>query len=103
MARFIKTASWRTIEDQIAAGIPVPCGFLHRGPVTAPSGGGHWLTVVGHDRDNLIVHDPFGMADLISGATLGGVARFASYSRRNFGPRWMVVGANTGWAVIAER
>jgi predicted chitinase len=102
-ARFTKVAGWRVVEDQIAAGIPVPCGFLHRGPVTAPSGGGHWLTVVGHDRDNLIVHDPFGMADLISGATLGGVARFASYSRRNFGPRWMVEGANTGWAVIAER
>jgi hypothetical protein len=49
------------------------------------------------------VHDPFGEADLVSGATLGGVARFMKYSRRNFGPRWMVEGANTGWAVIADR
>jgi GH24 family phage-related lysozyme (muramidase) len=102
-ARFIKTASWRTIEDQIAAGIPVPCGFLHRGPVTAPSGGGHWLIVVGHTPDHLVVHDPFGEADMVNGATLGGVARFARYSRRNFGLRWMVEGANTGWAIIAER
>jgi GH24 family phage-related lysozyme (muramidase) len=102
-AQFTKVAGWRTIEDQIAKGVPVPCGFLHRGPVSAPSGGGHWLIVVGHDRDNLIVHDPFGQADLVSGRTIGGVARFMRYSRRNFGPRWMVEGTNTGWAVIAER
>jgi hypothetical protein len=102
-ARFTKVAGWRVVEDQIAAGIPVPCGFLHRGPVSAPSGGGHWLIVVGHTRDHLIVHDPFGEADMVNGTTLGGVARFARYSRRNFGPRWMVEGANTGWAVIAER
>jgi GH24 family phage-related lysozyme (muramidase) len=102
-AKFTKVAGWRTLEDQINRGVPVPVGFLHRGPVSAPSGGGHWLIVVGHDRDNLIVHDPFGEADLVGGATLGGVARFARYSRRNFGPRWMVEGANTGWAVIAER
>jgi GH24 family phage-related lysozyme (muramidase) len=102
-AKFTKVAGFATLEQQINAGVPVPCGFLHRGPVSAPSGGGHWLIVVGYDRDHLIVHDPFGMADLVSGATLGGVSRFAKYSRRNFGPRWMVEGANTGWAIIAER
>ena len=102
-ARFTKVAGWRTIEDQIASGVPVPCGFLHRGPVSAPSGSGHWLIVAGHTRDSLIVHDPFGKADLVSGATPGGVARFAKYSRKNFGPRWMVEGTNTGWAILAER
>ena len=102
-ATFTKAAGWSTLEQQINAGIPVPCGFLHRGPVSAPSGGGHWLIVVGYDRDHLVVHDPFGEADLVNGATLGGVARFARYSRRNFGPRWMVEGNNTGWAVIAKR
>jgi GH24 family phage-related lysozyme (muramidase) len=102
-ARFTKVAGFADLEQQINRGVPVPCGFLHRGPVSAPAGGGHWLIVVGYDRDHLIVHDPFGEADLINGTTLGGVARFARYSRRNFGPRWMVEGANTGWAVIAER
>ncbi len=102
-ARFTKVAGWRVVEDQIAKGIPVPCGFLHRGPVSAPSGGGHWLIVVGHTPDHLVVHDPFGEADMVNGTTLGGVARFARYSRRNFGPRWMVEGVNTGWAIIAER
>jgi GH24 family phage-related lysozyme (muramidase) len=102
-ARFTTTAGWVDIEGQINAGIPVPCGFLHRGPVSAPSGGGHWLIVVGFTQTHLIVHDPFGEADLVSGTTLGGVARFARYSRQNFGPRWMVEGAGTGWAIIAER
>ena len=102
-ARFTKVAGFATLEQQINAGVPVPVGFLHRGPVSAPSGGGHWLIVVGYTKDHLIVHDPFGEADLVSGATLGGVARFARYSRRNFGPRWEVEGARTGWAIIAER
>ena len=102
-AKFTKVAGFADLEQQINRGVPVPVGFLHRGPVSAPSGGGHWLIVVGYTRDHLVVHDPFGEADLVSGATLGGVARFARYSRRNFGPRWQVEGANTGWAVIAER
>jgi putative chitinase len=102
-ARFTQAAGWGDIERQINAGIPVPCGFLHRGPVSAPSGGGHWLIVVGFTQTHLIVHDPFGEADLVGGKTLGGVARFARYSRQNFGPRWQVEGPGTGWAIIADR
>jgi hypothetical protein len=101
-AEFTQKASFRTIEAQIAAGIPVPCGYLHRGPVERPAGGGHWLIVVGHTPTHLIVHDPFGEADLVSGATIGGTARFCRYSRRNFGRRWMVEGEGSGWAVIAK-
>jgi predicted chitinase len=102
-ARFVQSAGWADIEQQIATGIPVPCGFLHRGPVTAPGGGGHWLIVVGFTPTHLIVHDPFGEADLVNGTTLGGAARFARYSYKNFGPRWMVEGPGTGWAVLADR
>jgi hypothetical protein len=102
-ARFVQSAGWADIEQQIATGIPVPCGFLHRGPVTAPGGGGHWLIVVGFTPTQLIVHDPFGEADLVNGTTLGGAARFARYSYKNFGPRWMVEGPGTGWAVLADR
>lgn len=43
-AEFTQKASFRTIEAQIAAGIPVLCGYLHRGPVEQPAGGGHWLS-----------------------------------------------------------
>jgi hypothetical protein len=102
-ARFSKQASFSTIEEQITAGIPVPCGYLHRGPVSNPTGGGHWLIVVGITPSHLIVHDPLGEADLVNGTTLGGTARFCRYSRRNFGRRWMVEGEGTGWAVLAQR
>ena len=37
-ARFTKTCSMQELEQQINRGIPVPCGYLNRGPVTAPSG-----------------------------------------------------------------
>jgi len=79
-ARFSKQASFSTLEQQIAAGIPVPCGYLHRGPVSSPAGGGHWLIVVGFTPSHLIVHDPFGEADLVNGITIGGIARFCRYS-----------------------
>jgi GH24 family phage-related lysozyme (muramidase) len=101
-AKFTKVAGWRTLEDQIAKGIPVPCGYLHRGPVTAPSGGGHWLCVVGIDSTHVIVHDPIGESNLVDGSTLPNAARYCYYSRKNWGPRWMVEGANTGWAILAE-
>ncbi len=101
-AGFCNLASFSTLEEQIAAGIPVPCGYLHRGPVSSPAGGGHWLIVVGITPTHLIVHDPLGEADLVNGTTLGGTARFCRYSRRNFARRWMVEGEGTGWAVLAQ-
>jgi GH24 family phage-related lysozyme (muramidase) len=102
-AKFTRAAGWRTLEDQIAAGIPIPCGYLHRGPVTAPSGGGHWLCVVGIDPTHVIVHDPLGESNLVDGSTLPNAARYCYYSRKNWGLRWMVEGINTGWAILAER
>jgi GH24 family phage-related lysozyme (muramidase) len=102
-ARFVTNASFATLEQQIAKGVPVPCGYLHRGPISKPSGGGHYLVVVGHTPDAVIVHDPFGEADLINGTTLSKPARFARYSRKNWGKRWQVEGTATGWAILAER
>ena len=101
-AKFIKTANFTTLEQQIAKGVPVPCGYLHHGPLTAPSGDGHWLIVVGHTSTQVIVHDPIGEVNLVSGGIASSVARFAGYSRKDFGRRWMAEGANTGWAIIAE-
>jgi len=46
---------------------------------------------------------PVWKADLVNGATLGGIARFCRYSRRNFARRWMVEGESTGWAVLAPQ
>lgn len=107
-ASFATNGTFRLIEQQIDAGIPVPVGWLHRGPISAPSGGGHWAIIVGYTPSAVIVHDPFGEADLISGATLPSPARFMAYSRKNFGRRWMVDDAGNyrpgqGWAIIAKQ
>jgi GH24 family phage-related lysozyme (muramidase) len=102
-ASFVKNADFDLIERQIDTGLPVPCGYLHRGPIANPSGGGHWLIVVGYDSTHVVVHDPLGEADLVSGTTLNRPARFARYSRQNWGRRWMVEGPGTGWAVVVKR
>lgn len=102
-ATFTSRANWQTIEKQIKAGIPVPCGFLHKGPVSNPSGGGHWLTVIGFTRDAMIVNDPYGDLNLVGGTYASSKGAGLSYSRKNFGPRWMVEGPGSGWAIIAER
>lgn len=102
-ATYVQSADFRSLERQIDAGVPVPCGYLHRGPVNRPAGGGHWLTVVGYDASHVIVHDPLGEANLVDGTTSNRPGRFCRYSRENFGRRWMVEGLGTGWAIIAKR
>jgi GH24 family phage-related lysozyme (muramidase) len=102
-ARFVQNASFATLQQQIDKGIPVPCGYLHRGPVSKPQGGGHYLCVIGYDKDAVIVHDPLGEADLINGTTLNKPGKSLRYSRKNWAPRWEVEGPGTGWAILAER
>ena len=102
-ADFVKNGDFAMVERQINAGIPVPCGYLHRGHVDRPSGGGHWLIIVGYDATHVIVHDPLGESNLITGATLNRPAQFCRYSRANFGRRWMVEAPGTGWAIVAQR
>lgn len=102
-ARLAQNCSWATLEKQLDAGIPVPCGFLHYGTVHQPSGSGHWLTVIGYTESAVIVNDPFGELNLISGAYLNSKGAGLSYSKKNWGPRWMPEGSGSGWAILAER
>jgi hypothetical protein len=101
-ATLVRNASWKTIEGQIDKGIPVPIGILHRGPIGAPTGGGHWICAIGYSDDAIIVHDPFGDLDLIRGSYLNNWGARLRYSRKNLGPRWMVEGPGSGWAIVAE-
>jgi hypothetical protein len=71
-ARLVQSADFQLIEQQIARGIPVPCGYIHRGPVPRPTGSGHWLIVYGHTPTQVVVNDPWGEPDLIHGTTLHG-------------------------------
>ena len=41
-ANFITNATTADLKRQIDKGRPTPCGWLHQGHVSAPSGGGHY-------------------------------------------------------------
>jgi len=102
-AKFVQNAGWGVIEDQLKKGSPVPMGILHKGPVSAPTGGGHWICCVGMtaDRSKLWIHDPWGDLDLIGGTYISTDGEYKLYSKKNLGPRWLVEGGNSGWAILA--
>jgi hypothetical protein len=106
-----RRADFLLIEKQIQRGIPVPCGYLHRGPVDRPTGSGHWLIVYGHTRTHVVVHDPWGEPDLLAGTTLSPNGEGLRFSRQNFGRRWMVeptaggvyrYAPGNGWAIVVD-
>lgn len=102
---FVTDASWETLEEQIRKGFPVPCGWLHKGHVSSPSGGGHWSCVIGLEGESAVVNDPYGEADLVGGGyvdTWITAGQSVRYSRKNWGRRWEVEGPGTGWAIIAR-
>lgn len=101
-ASFIRNAGWGTIKTQIDKGIPVPLGILHKGPGTAPTGGGHWICAIGYTDDAIIVHDPFGDLNLVNGGYGVSWGARLRYSKAHLGPRWMVEGPATGWAMVAQ-
>lgn len=103
-ARFVQNADWTTIEQQLKQGIPVPMGILHKGPVSNPVGGGHWICAVGitADKQKLWVHDPFGDLDLIGGAYISTDGKYKQYSKKNLGPRFLVEGPKSGWVILAK-
>ena len=100
-AKFVQNASVETVKEQIDKGVPVPIGILHHGPASAPSGGGHWICVVGYDSKGFIVHDPWGEIDHASGSYVSTDGDRLSYSYSLIGSRWTVANPNDGWAIIA--
>ena len=103
-ARFITTCTVALLEAELDAGRPVMVGWLHKGPVTAPTGGGHWSVVIGYTPTAFIHNDPNGEANLAAGGyanTTKGKA--VTYSRANWLKRWLVEGPNSGWALLVSR
>ncbi len=83
-ARLVQSADFQLIEQQIARGITVPCGYIHRGQVERPTGSGHWLIVYGHTSTQVMVNDPWGEPDLIGGTTLNPNGMGLRFSRQNY-------------------
>lgn len=103
-AQFVQNADWALIESQLKQGIPVPMGVLHKGPVSRPTGGGHWICCVGitADKTKLWVHDPFGEMDLVNGGYVSTDGKYRLYSKKNLGPRFLVEGPKSGWVILAK-
>jgi len=104
-AKFQQNGSWDSLDSQLALGIPIPIGILHKGPVSAPTGNGHWIVVIGKSEDGkgYIVNDPFGDLDLVSGTYISTNGKKLTYSKKNLGPRWLVEGPNSGWFIKADK
>lgn len=105
-AKFITNGNPAVLENEIRNKRPVAVGWLHKGPVSKPQGGGHWTCVIGFDKDNFIHHDPYGDADMINGGYINtdyAAGRAISYSRKNWLKRWECDGNGTGWALIVKK
>jgi len=109
-ARFTEKANWQDLLAAQQKGELMSLGFLHKGPVNAPAGGGHWLAVVRVAPEYLIVNDPYGEIDLVAGTYLNRQGKALRYSRLNFEPRWSVKqeggrwrpALNAGYAIFAK-
>ena len=100
-ANFKTNATVADLERQIDLGRPTPCGWLHTGSVSHPTGGGHYSVVIGYNDDSWIHHDPNGEANLVAGGYINNLnGENMVYSRQNWTPRWAVEGDGSGWMMI---
>jgi GH24 family phage-related lysozyme (muramidase) len=97
-ATFEMEGTTAILENLLRSGLPTPVGWLHRGPVTAPSGGGHWTVVSGFNPSHFIHQDPNGEANTQNGGYLNSnKGANVAYSRSNWLRRWLVDGPASGW------
>ncbi|HRD41695.1 MAG TPA: lysozyme, partial [Prochlorococcaceae cyanobacterium AMR_MDS_5431] len=99
-ATFYQNGNQATLEAMLRKNKPVPIGILHKGSISSPTGGGHWLVVIGQTETHFIVHDPFGELDLINGGypkngpTDG---KQVAYTKKNLMKRWLISSNTDGW------
>jgi len=96
------------LKTQLRAGKPIPIGILHKGPSTAPSGGGHWICVIGFRDDTskpgggtFICHDPWGELDNASGNYVSTNGAALEYSYSMIAQRYTVANPQDGWYIKA--
>ena len=102
-ASFKTNGSLSTLDSLLGQGIPVPIGILHHGVPSAPSGGGHWLIVIGKEGTNYIVNDPWGEIDHASGTYPSTDGKRQKYSASLLTSRWTVEGPGSGWFIQASK
>ncbi len=97
---FSYSLSFADLDRELSAGRPVVIGILHRGSLSAPTGG-HMVVVIGKTpAGDYIVNDPYGsLNDGYTGPVTNG--RGAVYKRSELSRRWCPAG-NDGWGRIFD-
>jgi hypothetical protein len=87
------------LDRELAAGRPVAIGILHRGSLSAPTGG-HICVVIGKKGEDYVVNDPYGsLNDGYTGPVTNG--KGAVYKKSDLMYRWLTKGKDkTGWGRI---
>jgi hypothetical protein len=100
-SEFRYNLSFADLDRELAAGRPVVIGILHRGTLSAPTGG-HMLPVIGKSPDgkSYICNDPYGsLNDGYTGPVTNG--KGVQYSVEVLKYRWLEKGKDkTGWGRI---
>lgn len=99
-ASFHTDGTERKLCELLDKGVPVPVGILHHGSLSdGPTGGGHWICLIGYDEEHFHVHDPAGELDLVNGSYLQGSGENQRYTRKNLMKRWLIANDHDGWYV----
>lgn len=109
-SRFSSTLRFADLDNLLSQGIPMPIGILHHGPASAPSGGGHWIIVIGKEVDPkapggcwYVVNDPWGELDNATGTYTTTNGNHLKYSKQMLTARWTPDGETSGWGIVAQR
>jgi len=98
-SQFRYNLSFADLDRELAAGRPVCIGILHRGSLSAPTGG-HICVVIGKRGEDYVVNDPYGsLNDGYTGHVTNG--RGAVYKKSDLIRRWCPKG-NDGWGRIFD-
>lgn len=104
--QFRQNGTEKLLCELLDKGIAVPIGILHKGSIDKPTGGGHWITLIGYDDRFFHCHDPFGELDLLRGGyPLTGPTdgKDQRYSRKNLMKRWLIASQSDGWLWVIEK
>ena len=97
-SEFRYNLSFEILDSELAADHPVVIGILHRGSLSAPTGG-HMVVVIGKtESGDYVVNDPYGsLNDKYTGNVMNG--KGAIYKKSELMSRWCP-NKNDGWGRI---
>ena len=98
---FSYSLSFDDLDRELSNNRPVVIGILHRGSLSAPTGG-HMVVVIGKTPNgDYVVNDPYGsLNDGYTGAVSNG--KGAVYKRSDLVRRWTPDGPKSGWGRIFQ-